>query len=364
MTAVTAEDRRWLDAAARYAAPFQGTTADHAAVAALIVEPLSQTLIARAVTGKGGRPHAEAEAIAAAGFDAAGCTLYVTLEPCNEWSRTPPCADAIIRSGIMRVVIGALDPSAVGSVAHLESAGVEVIVAQHAPSVALYAGRSLRQAESRPMVNIAIVVSADGKLDRTGQGALTLLGPSGRNWLDMLRARSDAILVGAATARLDPDLTVKLAGLERRTPLRVVLSGATGVDRRMNLIGGFSGHRTAIIAEIDTAVDAPISVETIRVLGDNGRPDLRAALAALSDRKVRNLLVEPGQRLLAAMLEADLVDGISLLTTARTIGSEGTPASPDGPLVDLLNAAGFVEIERQRLGEDTLLRYARLLEPV
>ena len=73
MTAVTAEDRRWLDAAARYAAPFQGTTADHAAVAALIVEPLSQTLIARAVTGKGGRPHAEAEAIAAAGFDAAGC---------------------------------------------------------------------------------------------------------------------------------------------------------------------------------------------------------------------------------------------------------------------------------------------------
>ncbi|WEK06490.1 MAG: bifunctional diaminohydroxyphosphoribosylaminopyrimidine deaminase/5-amino-6-(5-phosphoribosylamino)uracil reductase RibD [Candidatus Devosia phytovorans] len=358
MTDLTPEDRRWLDAAARYAAPFQGTTADNPAVAALIVDQIEQTLIARAVTARAGRSHAEAQAIAAAGFEAAGRTLYVTLEPCNGWDRTPPCADAIIRSGIMRVVIGALDPWSKGSVAHLQSAGVEVVVAQHAPSIALYAGRVLRHTDSRPMVNIALVVSADGRIDLAQPGTL------GRNWLDMLRSRSDAILVGAATAKADPDLTVRLPGLERRTPLRVVLSGATGVDRRMNLIGGFSGHRTAIIAQTDVAVDAPVSVETIRVAGDNGRPDLRETLKALGARKVQNLLVEPGQRLLAAMLEADLVDGVSLLTTTARRGEGGTLASPDGPLADLLGAAGLVEIERQRLGEDTLQRYTRILPPV
>src|SRR5690606_2060122 len=106
VSALTADDRRWLDAAARYATPFAGTTGDSPTVAALVVAPHNQTLIARAVTAKNGRPHAETLAIEAAGFDAAGCTLYLTLEPCHHWGRTPPCVDAIIRAGIMRVVIG------------------------------------------------------------------------------------------------------------------------------------------------------------------------------------------------------------------------------------------------------------------
>ena len=102
MSDLAPEDRRWLDAAVRYATPFLGTTADNPAIAALVVDPRSQTLVARAVTARGGRPHAEAEAIAKAGFEAAGCTLYVTLEPCHHWGRTPPCVDAIIRAGIGR----------------------------------------------------------------------------------------------------------------------------------------------------------------------------------------------------------------------------------------------------------------------
>lgn len=361
MTQLSTEDRRWLDAAARYAAPFVGTTADNPAVAALVVDPRSQTLIARAVTGRGGRPHAEAEAVGRAGFEAAGCTLYVTHEPCHHWGRTPPCVDAIIRAGIMRVVIGAADPLAPGAGAtQLESAGIETILARHGPSLALHAGHILRHGAGRPFVTVALAVSADGMLTRQGEGR-SIVGAAARQWIDMLRTRSDAVLVGGATARDDdPALAVSVPGLVRRTPLRIVLAGAAGVDRKVNLIGGFSGYRTAIIAETAARVDAPVSVETIRVAGRNGRPDLAAALKALAERHIQNLLVEPGQQLTAALLEADLVDRFALFTGYKRLGTGARPASPDGPIADLIGAAGMVEVDRQPLGDDNLTLYERL----
>ena len=362
MTDIAAEDLRWLDAAARYAVPFLGTTGDSPTVAALLVSPQDQRLVARAVTARTGRPHAEALAIEAAGFEAAGCTLYVTLEPCHHWGRTPPCVDAIIRAGIMRVVIGAADPdprTAGSSIAQLISAGVETVVADHAPSKALHAGHILRHREERPFVTAALVVSADDKIALKGEGRAAPSGPTGE-WLDLQRSRSDAVLIGGATARIDnPELIVRLPGLAARTPLRVVLAGAKGVDRKVNLIGGFSGHRTAIIAESDAPVDAPISVHTMRVAGSKGRPDIRAALKALSHKGIQNLLVEPGQRLTAALLKADLIDRFALIRTGRTIGANGLAASRNGGIEDVLAAAGLVPGERVPLGDDALILYER-----
>jgi diaminohydroxyphosphoribosylaminopyrimidine deaminase/5-amino-6-(5-phosphoribosylamino)uracil reductase len=359
---LTRDDKRWLDAAAHYATAFLGTTADSPTVAALVVDPRTQTLLSRAVSGKGGRPHAEAQAVAAAGFEAAGCTLYVTLEPCHRWHRTPPCVDAIIRAGIMRVVIGApeADPQSQGGLAHLESAGIETLLARHSPSMALHAGHLMRHAKERPFVTAVLSVSADGMIGRTGEGRVSIAGAASRRWLDMQRARANAILIGAATAiHDDPSIVVSLPGLAPRTPLRVVLAGAEGIDRRTSLIGGFSGHRTAVIAESSVSVDAPVSVETLRVSGQNGRPDLSAALAALAQRGIQNLLVEPGQRLTAGLLEADLVDRFALIQAPTKIGEGGVPASPDGAMVDLLAAAGLVEVEHQRLGSDILALYER-----
>ena len=363
MSELSAKDQRWLDAAARYAAPFVGTTADNPAAAALVVDPHTETLIARAATAKGGRPHAESEAIERAGFEAAGCTLYVTLEPCHHWGRTPPCVDAIIRAGIMRVVIGAADPDprvAGGSIARLESAGVEAVLARHEPSRALHAGHVLRHTAGRPFVTAVLAVSADGMIGRPGEGGAPIAGPEARRWIDLFRSRSDAILVGAATARNDdPALAVTLPGLTGRTPLRVVLAGAAGVDRKMSLVGGFSGYRTAIIAETAASIDAPVSVETIRVTGNNGRPDLPTALRALAERGIQNILVESGQRLSAALLEADLVDRFAVISGAHILGADAGPASSDGPLADVLGAAGLIEVERRALGDNTLALYER-----
>lgn len=364
MSDLTPEDRRWLDAAVRIAALSLGTTADNPAVAALIVEPSTQTLIARATTAPGGRPHAEAQALEAAGFDAAGCTLYVTLEPCHHWGRTPPCVDAIIRAGIMRVVIGVADPSHPGGMALLESAGIAVVLADHAPSRALHAGHLLRHEAGRPFVTAVLALSSDGKIDGSGEGRVSVLGDTAHHWRSLQRAHADAILIGAAAAASDPDLTVALAGLSRRTPPRFVLAGASGVDRRLNLVGGFSGYRTVVIAEHAAPVDAPASVEVIRVSGKDGRPDLVEALRAIALKGLQNLVLEPGPRLLQAMLEADFVDSVAVIAARGVIGPSGIAISPDGPVPDLLEAAGLVETDRQRLGEDSLTRYGRSRQPV
>lgn len=355
MTAATPEDSRWLDAAVRYATPFLGTTGDSPTAAALVVDPRNETLVARAVTARGGRPHAEAQALERAGFEAAGCTLYVTIEPCHHWGRTPPCVDGIVRSGVMRVVIGISDPdprTAGESVKRLESAGIEVILANHAPSALLHAGHLHRHRDGRPFVTAMLAVSPDDKI------VAATTGPAA-DWFELQRARADAVLVGAATARdSDSQLTVRIPGLEPRTPLRVVLAGAKGVDRRLNLIGGFSGYRTAIIAETSAPVDAPVSVEVLRVAGNKGRPDLAAALAVLAGKGIQNLLVEPGPRLAAALLEAHLIDCFALITTSAG-ASDGPQASPDGRIAVLLDAAGLVAGAPQTLGADTLTLYRR-----
>ena len=356
MTTATTEDLRWLDAAVRYATPFLGTTGDSPTTAALVVDISNDTLVARAVTARNGRPHAEAQALQRAGFEAAGRTLYVTLEPCHHWGRTPPCVDGIVRAGIMRVVIGVSDPdprTSGESVKRLESAGIEVILANHAPSAALHGGHLHRHRDGRPFVTAMLAVSPDDRIVTPTTGPVT-------DWLELQRARSDAVLIGAATARdTDPQLTVRIPGLESRTPLRVVLAGAKGVDRRLNLIGGFSGYRTAIIAETAAPVDAPVSVEVLRVAGSKGRPDLAAGLAALAGKGIQNLLVEPGPRLAAALLEADLIDCFALITTGPGAG-DGPPASPDGSIAALLDAAGLVAAGApQALGSDTLTLYRR-----
>jgi len=353
LTEPSAEDLRWLDAAVRFATLFLGTTGDTPCAAALVVAPLDQTLIARAVTARNGSPHAEALALESAGFDAAGATLYVTLEPCHHWGRTPPCVDTIVRAGIMRVVIGVADPHLAGKgVERLQSAGIEVVVAGHSPSALLHAGHISRHSSARPYVTAMMAVSSDDKI-------VTAVTGTARDWLDMQRARCNAILIGAASARhIQGQLAVAIAGLAARTPLRIVLAGAAGVDRTLNLVGGFSGYRTAIIAENSVVVDAPVSVEVMRVAGEHGHADLAASLAMLAQKGIQNLLVEPGPRLSAALLKAGLIDCFAVIRTGAP--APGAPsASGSGKIADEIASAGLVEAEEQSTGSDKLTFYRR-----
>ncbi|HEY8577402.1 MAG TPA: bifunctional diaminohydroxyphosphoribosylaminopyrimidine deaminase/5-amino-6-(5-phosphoribosylamino)uracil reductase RibD [Devosia sp.] len=356
MSDLPLQDRHWLDAAVRLATPFVGTTAENPTSAALVVELSSNTLISRAFTGRGGRPHAEALALAAAGFNAAGATLYTTIEPCQHWGRMPPCTDAIIRAGIMRVVIGVSDPRTGGSaIEHLESAGIEVVLAEHEGSAALHAGHTLRHIKQRPHT-VVLVASEGGSTLESVDAYTGKIGGAVRVWHEALRSRYDALLVGGATARTNPDLTVALPGLSARTPLRVVLAGAAGLDRTVNLVGSFSGYRTAIIAETEAVIDAPVSVQVMRVPGEERQPNLAAAMAALAGRGVQNLLVEPGRRLHEGLMTLHLADEIFLLV--------GSPSEDGIKLTQQFASCGFAEIGRERIGANTLVRYGRSSAPV
>ncbi len=209
-----------------------GNTAPNPAVGAVIAEPSRGEIIARGWTQPGGRPHAETEAIRRAGARARGATLYVTLEPCAHFGKTPPCANAIIEAGLARVVVGTGDPdprTKGQGIARLQDAGIEVREGVlEAACRRMTLGHILRVTKQRPFVQLKMAFAADGAVPRGAKGKpLFVTGAEARAQGHLLRAEADAILVGAGTViDDDPELTCRLPGLEGQSPVRVVLAGS------------------------------------------------------------------------------------------------------------------------------------------
>ncbi|MDE1993463.1 MAG: bifunctional diaminohydroxyphosphoribosylaminopyrimidine deaminase/5-amino-6-(5-phosphoribosylamino)uracil reductase RibD, partial [Rhizobiaceae bacterium] len=220
------EDERFMAAAIRVSRQHLGLTATNPSVGCLIVK--DGAVIGRGVTALGGRPHAETQALAEAGEPARGATAYVTLEPCSHYGKTPPCAEALIAYGVGRVVISVTDPDQRVSgrgIALLRDAGIEVDagILEEEGRRSL-AGYLMRQTRNRPYVTLKLAISADGKIGRLGEGQVRITGDIARAQVQVLRAESDAILVGIGTAIADdPELTCRLPGLESRSPVRIVV---------------------------------------------------------------------------------------------------------------------------------------------
>ena len=360
MSTPEGDDRRWLDAAVRIATPFLGTTAENPTVGALVVDPRTHVLLGRGITASGGRPHAEPQALAEAGEGARGATLYVTLEPCNHWGRTPPCVDAVLRAGIGRVVVGQVDPdprTAGESVSKLRAAGLEVVVLDHAPSRRLHEGFVSRVRRGRPFLSAKLAVSADGMVGRPVTGNVAITGEIARRWTHMQRVLSDAILVGGATANIDnPRLDVRLPGLEWRSPRRFVLLRSGPVSPDLILFDPDRGQPARIIAAEGSPV--PEGLEVLRVSSGNS-PDLHAALEALGAQGIGRLLLESGPALIEAGLADGLVDRFYLLRSPRVIGPDGQRATDEGSMENRLYAAGLLEVDRRALGDDMVQTFER-----
>jgi diaminohydroxyphosphoribosylaminopyrimidine deaminase/5-amino-6-(5-phosphoribosylamino)uracil reductase len=185
-------------------------------------------VVGRGWTQPGGRPHAEAEALARAGDQARGATAYVTLEPCSHYGKTPPCAEALVAAGVQRVVAAIEDPDPRVSgrgLKALQAAGIEVAVGTGAAAaLEINAGFLTRIAHGRPMVALKLATTLDGRIALANGASRWITGSEARQRAHLLRANHDAILVGTGTvAADDPQLTCRLAGLEGRSPVRVVL---------------------------------------------------------------------------------------------------------------------------------------------
>jgi diaminohydroxyphosphoribosylaminopyrimidine deaminase/5-amino-6-(5-phosphoribosylamino)uracil reductase len=222
----SSDDAHFMQEAIRLGLLHLGQTSTNPSVGCVIVR--DGKIVGEGTTAVGGRPHAEPQALAAAGELARGATAYVTLEPCSHHGKTPPCADALIASGVARVVISVTDPDERVSgrgISMLRDAGIEVeaglLEKEGKHSLAAYL---TRQTKNRPYVILKLAVSADGMIGRKGEGQISITGPVARAEVQTLRAETNAILVGIGTAIADdPELTVRIPGLEARSPVRIVL---------------------------------------------------------------------------------------------------------------------------------------------
>ena len=362
MNELPGPDRRWLDAAARLARAATGASPGHPAAAAIIIDENLQLVFGRGVTGRA-VPFAEPHAIDEARNSARGRTLYTTLEPTNLWGRTPPSTEAIVKAGLGRVVIGALDPDRLQAgqgAARLRAAGIDVLVCDHAPSRDLYEAERLSFKSGRPFTTAKLVVSKDGMVGLPNVKNAVAGGEQTQRWVQMLRAVTDATMIGARAAEVDdPKLFVRIKGLDGRVYQRIVVAGTRDLDTRLNLVAGVSGYPTAILAVSGSEFEVPDAVDVITVDGRNGRPDLRKAMVALTARGIAKLLVEGGARLVEAFIAAELLDRFHLVTTDTVIGRGGIPATLLGGLDGRLRAGGFVEVDERVLGADKLRTFER-----
>jgi diaminohydroxyphosphoribosylaminopyrimidine deaminase/5-amino-6-(5-phosphoribosylamino)uracil reductase len=338
-----------------------GRTWPNPAVGAVVVK--DGVILGRGWTQPGGRPHAETEALKRAGKDAKGATLYVTLEPCSHQGKTPPCADAIIRAGIARVVASMEDPNpevAGQGHARLRERGVVVEVGLGGEEAArTHVGHVRRIREGRPHVLLKLAVSSDGKAGLPGRKPAAITGEAARARVHQMRAENDAILVGIGTVLSDdPHLTCRLPGMIERSPVRVVLDAKLRIPLATSIVGTARDTPTWVFT---TSSSSPVAhdilkakgVEVVRVGGNGGRLDLAAVLQALGARGITRLMVEGGPTVAAAFLAADLVDEVALFRSPNPLG-EGIDALEGMPLTALTRSTRLKPAETEQIGADKL----------
>jgi diaminohydroxyphosphoribosylaminopyrimidine deaminase/5-amino-6-(5-phosphoribosylamino)uracil reductase len=364
-----AADRRFMQLALTLGRRGQGRTWPNPAVGAVVVK--DGVIVGRGWTQPGGRPHAEPEALMRAGEAARGATLYVTLEPCSHFGKSPPCADAIIAAGIARVASAIEDPNpevAGQGHARLRAAGITVEIGLGAVEAARdHAGHFRCVRDKRPHVILKLAVSSDDKIAAAGRKPVTITGEAAKSRVHLLRAQCDAILVGIGTVLSDdPLLTCRLPGMEARSPVRVVLDPRLRISGTSRLVHSARGTPLWVMAS--ELAEAPAAMK----LGAAGAQVVRlappksslgldpaAVLHALAEKGITRLLVEGGARVASSFVAAGLVDEVWLLRGPDPIGADGIAALDALPLTAITQSPALKVRASETLQKDTLTIYER-----
>ena len=345
----------------------KGRTSPNPAVGAVLVR--DGRIVGEGATQPPGQPHAEAVALAAAGAGARGATLYVTLEPCSHYGRTPPCADALVAAGIAEAHIATLDPNpavAGRGRARLAAAGIRTYVGEGAALARTINEDFARWITTgRPLVIAKYAMSLDGRIaTRTGE-ARWISGPESRQEVHRLRDCVDAILVGAATVLADdPELTTRLERPARppRHPWRLVADSRCRTPPSARVLRRDLPGRTTIVT---TAAAPPQRRAALAAAGaevwelpdkDNvGQVSLEALLDALGRQQVTSLLVEGGPTLLGAFFDRGLVDHVMAFVAPFVLGGAAPAAVGGEGVARLAEAPRLLDPEVRRIGADTLI---------
>jgi diaminohydroxyphosphoribosylaminopyrimidine deaminase/5-amino-6-(5-phosphoribosylamino)uracil reductase len=356
-------DRIFMKMAMELAVKARGRTSPNPMVGAVVVK--EGTVVGRGYHAKAGTPHAEIHALNEAGEAARGATIYVTLEPCCHYGRTGPCTDAIINSGITRVVTAMADPNPLVSgkgIRVLESAGIEVtsgVMEEEALELNEVFIKYITTL--RPFVVAKAAVSMDGKIATRSGKSKWITGAAAREYGHQLRDWHDAIMVGIGTVRSDdPSLTTRLPGGRGRDPVRIILDSRASIPPNARVLTQQSEVPTLIAA---TAGAPPEKVEALRRAGaevifvnDGPKVDLDELMSILGGRGITSVLIEGGAMVHGSAFTAQIVDKVAWFIAPKIIGGQDAPGPVGGPGVDNPSEAAVLErVKVRQLGPDLLV---------
>jgi len=347
-------DLQWAARALELARQADYRTSPNPMVGAVVIDSAG-LLAGEGFHRKAGEPHAEEEALAAAGERATNGTLYVNLEPCSHAHRTPSCAQAVIDAGLARVVVSMTDPDE-----RVRGAGLRMLQrAGIKTTVGVLEERAQRLNEfyikhrltGRPFVTAKFAMSLDGKIATHTGESRWITGDEARAHGHRLRHAHDAILVGVNTVIADdPELTTRLEGEDARQPLRVVLDSQLRIPPSARIVGANTIIATTKAGRIGAA-------EVLRLpAGADGRVSLPALLDELGNRGTLSLLVEGGSEVHASFFSDELVDKVYAYLAPRLIGGREAPGPLAGKGIDhLASSTHLSELDYVRLGDDLLI---------
>ena len=355
-------DEDFMREALLLAANARGRTSPNPLVGAVIVR--EGRIVGAGWHRKAGTPHAEVHALAMAGDLAHGATAYVTLEPCSHHGRTGPCAEALIKAGVKRVVTAMLDPNplvAGRGKAMLEAAGVEVTV-----GVLAEEARRLNEAylkwvtEKLPFVTLKTAMTLDGKIATAAGKSQWITGEAARRRVHEMRDVADAIVVGIGTVLADdPSLTTRLAGGTGRNPVRVIVDSRARTPLAAKVVQ--DGAAKTLVAVTRAAPEERCAaleaagVEVVRA-GEGERVDLTALMRLLAARDLTSVFVEGGGTLNFSLLAAGLVDKIHAFIAPKIVGGARALTSIEGEgFAELADAVELKELTAEMVGADVLL---------
>ncbi len=355
MTAAT--DARWMARALRLAQRGGAQTSPNPRVGCVLVR--DGELVGEGWHRRAGGPHAEVEALRQAGEAATGATAYVTLEPCSHHGRTPPCADALLRASVARVVAAMQDPNplvAGRGLSYLRAAGVDVEHGLMADSAArLNRGFIKRMRTGRPWVRLKLAASLDGRTAMASGESQWITGEAARRDVHRWRGESDVVLTGVDTVLADdPSLNVRLPG-EWRQPVRAVLDSRLRTPPRARLLS-LPGS-TVIVTGLSEAGERAAALlargaEVVTASMSGAHLDLPAVFDLLGQREANTVWVECGARLAGALLQAGLVDEMVIYCAPRLMGSSARGLAEFAGLERLDQTPRLTLCEVRHVGED------------
>jgi len=374
----TVDDQAYMAEALRLAETGLYTTEPNPRVGCILVR--DGKIVGRGWHQKAGSGHAEVNALAEAGDAAKGATAYVTLEPCSHYGRTPPCADALIKAQVRKVIAAMKDPNPEVSgrgFEKLEAAGIKTASGLLAePAKALNVGFVQRMEKHRPFVRIKMAISVDGRTAMQSGESQWITGPAARSDVQRLRARSSAVLTGIGTLLQDDaalTLRANQLGLAeayaeeivKRQPLRVVLDSLAKMPADSKLLS-FESPVLWVVNEsaiTDSKISELAHVELFRLAEGDSQKRLPIVLAKLADLGCNELLVEAGATLAGSFIEAECWDELVIYMAPKLLGSDAR-ALANLPISRMSEAKDLILKDVRQVGDDIRLTYRpKLAQP-